>query len=453
MKVQDRASGSFHQVRIDTWKSIARYLGRSSRTVQRWHREYGLPVHRLGVDTGSIFAYGGELDSWLRNRDRPSKSSLVEMPKQALELAPHESFESDSRARIPILSPLIASRKAHSAALVAFARRQWETLSSENLTLIARCCREASDLDPGNVEAYAGLSHALIAQGLLGNLRVPGAYLSAKAALGRAMEVDPELPEVKCARASLMMLLERDWQGARRYFEECLSLDSADTRAIVGRALLYVAEGCPRKASELLGHAVEHCTLNAPATALYCWSRYLTEDFGDALTLVEEARASGQSGPVLDVVEAFLCIHCEKPLSYFPRIENLIADSSRHDLLRGILGYALALNGRHQLATEILETLTHTSAAEKAPAPYAIALVLTGLNEPHDAVQWLELSYRNRSLWSLGIPCDPILKSLRDTPSYRSFLTRANYPAPVRHGQMNEGLSGVSAQRPQATSA
>jgi hypothetical protein len=33
--------------RLDSWKEIAAYLGRAIRTVQRWEREEGLPVHRL----------------------------------------------------------------------------------------------------------------------------------------------------------------------------------------------------------------------------------------------------------------------------------------------------------------------------------------------------------------------------------------------------------------------
>lgn len=47
-----------------------------------------------------------------------------------------------------------------------------------------------------------------------------------------------------------------------------------------------------------------------------------------------------------------------------------------------------------------------------------IALHLIGLGEKHDAAQWLEQSYRNGSLWSLGFSSDPIPKSLRDEPGY-----------------------------------
>ena len=54
--------------RLDTWKSIAQYLGRSCRTIQRWHERYGLPIRHLGGDSSSVFAYTDELDGWLKER-------------------------------------------------------------------------------------------------------------------------------------------------------------------------------------------------------------------------------------------------------------------------------------------------------------------------------------------------------------------------------------------------
>jgi hypothetical protein len=47
----------------------------------------------------------------------------------------------------------------------------------------------------------------------------------------------------------------------------------------------------------------------------------------------------------------------------------------------------------------------------------AFALHLIGLGEKHDAAQWLEQSYRNGSLRSLGFSSDSILKSLQDADS------------------------------------
>jgi Tol biopolymer transport system component len=55
--------------RLDSWKEIAAYLKRGVRTVQRWERSSGLPVHRLELDRqGSVFAYKPELDAWWESR-------------------------------------------------------------------------------------------------------------------------------------------------------------------------------------------------------------------------------------------------------------------------------------------------------------------------------------------------------------------------------------------------
>jgi Tol biopolymer transport system component len=58
--------------RLDSWKEIASYLGRGIRTVQRWEREEGLPVHRLDhAQRGSVYASRRELTAWWESRRRP----------------------------------------------------------------------------------------------------------------------------------------------------------------------------------------------------------------------------------------------------------------------------------------------------------------------------------------------------------------------------------------------
>jgi hypothetical protein len=55
--------------RLDSWKEIAVYLGREVRTVQRWEKREGLPVHRhLHRKIGSIYAFKQEIDNWRKSR-------------------------------------------------------------------------------------------------------------------------------------------------------------------------------------------------------------------------------------------------------------------------------------------------------------------------------------------------------------------------------------------------
>ncbi len=66
--------------RLNSWKDIAAYLGREQRTVQRWERNEGLPVHRLQHGkAGSVYALKSELDVWMAQRsgERPGQPPVV----------------------------------------------------------------------------------------------------------------------------------------------------------------------------------------------------------------------------------------------------------------------------------------------------------------------------------------------------------------------------------------
>src|SRR4051794_23029915 len=66
------AGGHWDQL-LEAWKDIAAYLRRDIRTVQRWERSLGLPIHRFQDSrSGPVFAYKSELDSW-----RDKRASLI----------------------------------------------------------------------------------------------------------------------------------------------------------------------------------------------------------------------------------------------------------------------------------------------------------------------------------------------------------------------------------------
>ena len=51
---------------LNSWKEIATHLGLGVRTVQRYEREFGMPVRRLnGKSRSSVHAYPNELHCWL----------------------------------------------------------------------------------------------------------------------------------------------------------------------------------------------------------------------------------------------------------------------------------------------------------------------------------------------------------------------------------------------------
>ena len=64
--------------RLDSWKEIASFFGRDERTVNRWEKELGLPIHRLPGTKGRVYAFSEELSDWLAAPPNPGTT----LPRQ-----------------------------------------------------------------------------------------------------------------------------------------------------------------------------------------------------------------------------------------------------------------------------------------------------------------------------------------------------------------------------------
>lgn len=107
--------------RLDSWKEIAAYLGRTEKTARRWEQHEGLPVHRLQhAERGSVYAFRYELDAWRTARTaEPRNGELpkVEIPASVLE-ARRDGIPGSRAAR---LSRRVALGVAGLAAVVVVA--------------------------------------------------------------------------------------------------------------------------------------------------------------------------------------------------------------------------------------------------------------------------------------------------------------------------------------------
>lgn len=64
---------------LSGWKEIANHLGKGVRTVQRYEREMGLPIHRpAGKSAAAVVAVQAELDKWVTTGD----SRVDSMPRR-----------------------------------------------------------------------------------------------------------------------------------------------------------------------------------------------------------------------------------------------------------------------------------------------------------------------------------------------------------------------------------
>jgi len=66
-------------LRLDSWKEIAAFFDRDERTVNRWEKDLGLPVHRMpGRAKGPVYAYADELAAWMATPRRDRATGAIQ---------------------------------------------------------------------------------------------------------------------------------------------------------------------------------------------------------------------------------------------------------------------------------------------------------------------------------------------------------------------------------------
>src|SRR5881227_3131586 len=81
---------------LNSWKEVSSYIGRGVRTVQRWEKDFGLPVRRpSGHLRGSVIALKTDIDNWLGSRHaREAEKAADSNGNGRAELKPvHENYQ------------------------------------------------------------------------------------------------------------------------------------------------------------------------------------------------------------------------------------------------------------------------------------------------------------------------------------------------------------------------
>jgi tetratricopeptide (TPR) repeat protein len=264
--VTDSAQNSADR-RLDSWKEIAAFFGRDERTVKRWEKERGLPVHRVpGGGRGTVFAFSQELTDWLRSSQlkEPAESGVKEgivlvppdeggpirMPVErhwgmvgavvtlaflslvAFGFTRFYNLHSVHGHLLPSLSPRVSS-EAHQNAeeLYLQGRYHWNKRTPEDLTQAEDDFAKSSQLDPNYALAYAGTADCYNLLREYTHTPASQTFPLAIAAARKSIELDPELSEGHRALAFALFHWDWDVDGAEREFKRAIELNPKDVEA------------------------------------------------------------------------------------------------------------------------------------------------------------------------------------------------------------------------------
>jgi serine/threonine-protein kinase len=286
--------------------------------------------------------------------------------------------------------------------------------------------------DPDYALAHAGLAAAYAIQAYLRGESRDEALGEARAAVERALRLDPDLAEALAAQGMVRFYLEWDWAGAEAALLRAIELDPGSSDVHEEHGVLLLATGRLDEALAASRRAADLDPLAMGPVHDIAINYMVRRDW---------ERAEGHFRRAIDINPnwtwgyiklARTLAHqgrCEEALAQaeigYRRVADGVAPTSR-----GWLGYTWALCGQTERAREQLvwlEELARTQYVD--PTPFAT--ILAGLGEIEEAMAWFEKAYDDRSPAMVYAAIIPRLNpELENDPTLRTIVDRMGFPWP-----------------------
>ena len=305
--------------------------------------------------------------------------------------------------------------------------RFWEHKETEEGWKVAIVHYErAVEIDPRYALAYASLSQTCSTLSSWTTVAPEGPLRKAKAAMERAFELDPNLPEAHAARAYYRLLGEWKWDEVDESFRSALAMNPINSGMAYhwwGHYLTFA--GRDQEAIDAFKAALRLDPLSALHRACLGGAHVAAGDLDLADRSLEWALELNPQLPVAYNWLGRLREHqgrLDDAVGAWEEGARLAGGSA---LLSGTLGYGYGRIGEADKAREVLEGLkSGLGSSEGYVAELNLARVYAGLGEADRAFEQLEIAYSKREPWILALKVGPGFDTIRDDPRFAELLRR-----------------------------
>jgi serine/threonine-protein kinase len=279
---------------------------------------------------------------------------------------------------------------------------------------------EAIEEDPTCAAAYGGLSDSYAMLALRGIAPASAAFLKAKAAARRALEIDPTYAEAYASLAHVR-LHDWDWSGLEDEFRRALELNPGHAATYYWYSEYLSATGRSREALAMAERARQIDPLSPMSDAM----------IGSMLHIARETdRAIAYLRTALEVYPDHFLLHFNLGEAYLAAgqhdaavaaMRDAVALSERSTETLAGLGQAYAASGRREEAQAVLDELAGRS-AEHYVSPSYVAKTYAALGDEDRGLEWLERAYAEHDPHLIDIAVEPLLDGVRSSPRFAALL-------------------------------
>ena len=304
-------------------------------------------------------------------------------------------------------------------------RYHWSKYTKEGIKKGIEFFNQAIELDPSYALAHAGLADSYYR---LSNLHIPAmeAMPIAKAAAARALELDDTLADAHTSAALIQFYFDWNWHGAEKSYRRAIEISPNNATAHQRYSMFLMYMGRFDESLTELERAIELDPLSLQinmnfGTLFLFWRRYELA--------VEHYRKTLEMEP--DYYPArfgvgWVCNGTGKFTEAVTEFQKALQLNDTAELKAG-LGYAYGMVGKREEAEKAFAELQEFS-RDNHVAPHLMAEICLSLNDPAQALDWLEKSYQGRDEWVVSLHVNPVYDSLRSEPRFIDMMRRLNFP-------------------------
>jgi serine/threonine-protein kinase len=286
--------------------------------------------------------------------------------------------------------------------------------------------RQAIDRDPSYALAYVGLADAYRVLALAGESPATEELPKARAAAAKAVDIDDDLADAHALLGSVAFWYDWNWNEAEKQLTRALALDANNVEAHEAYANLLSYTGRHTEALNEIRRAAEVDPLNLRIGALHGAFLVNAGRPDEALAALDKT---------LDLEGTYWFARQYRASAYIDKgmFVEAVDEARRAGRFSGastrptaFLAYALAKSGKRTEALSELEKLL-TLSKSRYVSPYNVAMIYAGLNQPDEAIAWLERGYREREPRMVFLNSERKWASLRAAPRFQDLLHRIGF--------------------------
>jgi TolB-like protein/DNA-binding winged helix-turn-helix (wHTH) protein/Tfp pilus assembly protein PilF len=282
--------------------------------------------------------------------------------------------------------------------------------------------KEAIEKDPTFAPAYAELAMAYF---WLGNPEQGGPSAretmpQAKAAVARALQLDPSLARAHMAKALIVLGSEWNWSGAEEQYRMALKLNPncADCHFLYG--VLLSGLGRYDEANAQVNQAIALDPLSSLYRNWLSAIAYFSGQYDLAIKLAENLSDEWAFSLALPYAQKKMYPEA------IANFEKSIARTGRQTDSLGYLALMYGLAGRKDDTKKIISELKERSRHHYV-FPSVFAYAYLGLGEKDRALTYLEQAYEEQDPALFYLKVSPLLDPLRSEPRFQALLRRVNF--------------------------